>query len=67
MKKTLLVLLFITALLLTACGGAAEPTEAPEAPAATEAPVVVEEEEEEVEEIEAVELRFAYYAASRTG
>ncbi len=65
MKKTLLVLLFITALLLTACGGAAEPTEAPEAPeapAATEAPVVEEEEVEEVEEMAPVELRFSYYA-----
>ena len=63
MKKTLLVLLFITALLLTACGGAAEPTEAPEAPAATEVPVVEEvEEAEEAEEMEAVELRFTYYA-----
>ena len=63
MKKILLVLLFITALLLTSCGGAAEPTEAPEAPAATEAPVVEEvEEAEEVEEMAPVELRFTYYA-----
>lgn len=63
MKKTLLVLLFITALLLTACGGAAEPTEAPEVPAATEAPVVEEvEEAEEAEEMAPVELRFTYYA-----
>ena len=63
MKKTLLALLFITALLLTACGGAAEPTEAPEAPAATDAPVVEDvEEAEEAEEMAPAELRFAYYA-----
>ncbi len=62
MKKILLGILLITALLLTACGGAAEPTEAPEAPAATEVPVVEEEVAEEVEEMAPVELRFTYYA-----
>jgi alpha-1,4-digalacturonate transport system substrate-binding protein len=63
MKRLLIVLLLALALILAACGGAAETTEAPEAPAVeeeqpTEAPAV----EEEPGAMEGAELRFTYYA-----
>ncbi|MFC1878701.1 ABC transporter substrate-binding protein [Chloroflexota bacterium] len=63
MKRVLFVLLLAFAMLLAACGGGQETTEAPvvEEQPATEVPEV-EEKPEEPEEMEAVELRFSYYA-----
>ena len=64
MKRLLFVLFLVTALLLTACGGGEEATEAPEVPAAEVEEPAVEEPaaEEEPTAADAVELRFAYYA-----
>ena len=64
MKRLLFVLLLIFAMLLTACGGGEEATEAPEMPAAEVEEPAAEEPaaEEEPAAADAVELRFAYYA-----
>ena len=68
MKRPIFILLLVLAMLLAACGGAAEVTEAPEVPEeqpAVEEPVAEEPAEEEPvaeEPMEPVELRFAYYA-----
>ncbi|MCJ7659815.1 MAG: hypothetical protein MUO67_11750, partial [Anaerolineales bacterium] len=63
MKRVLIVLLLAFALLLTACGGGEEATEAPKPTAVEEQqPTDVPAVEEEPEPMEGVELRFTYYA-----
>jgi len=67
MKRLLFILLLAFALLLTACGGGDQATEAPEVPADEVEESVVEEPEapaepEEPADTETVELRFTYYA-----
>jgi alpha-1,4-digalacturonate transport system substrate-binding protein len=62
MKRLLFVLFLTLVLLLTACGGGEEATEAPEVPAVEEEQATEEPAVEEEEAMEGVELRFTYYA-----
>jgi len=63
MKRLLFILLLAFALLLTACGGGEEATEAPDMPASeAEEPAAEEPAGEEPAAGEAVELRFTFYA-----
>ena len=63
MKRVLIVFLLAFALLLTACGGGEEATEAPKPTAVEEQqPTDVPAVEEEPEPMEGVELRFTFYA-----
>jgi len=63
MKKILFVLILALVLLLAACGGGEETTEAPEVPEVEEEqPTEVPEVEEEPAAVGPAELRFSYYA-----